>query len=122
MGASVLRAAGIVAGVVALAAGTAAWAEAYVVNEIEVSDPAMFKSYVDQVPPTLAPFGGKFVVRGGNGATIAGPPPSPRTVILSFPDREKALAWRASPAYQAILPLREKSSTSRIYVVDGVAP
>jgi uncharacterized protein (DUF1330 family) len=114
--------AAVALGLAALGAATAAWAEAYVVNEIEVSDAAAFKTYAEKTPATLAPFGGKFVVRGGNGAAIAGAPPSPRIVILSFPDREKALAWRASPAYQAILPIREKSSTSRVYVVDGVAP
>ena len=32
------------------------------------------------------------------------------------------MAWRDSPAYQAILPLRDASSTSRVYVVDGYVP
>jgi uncharacterized protein (DUF1330 family) len=35
-------------------------------------------------------------------------------VVLEFADREAALAWRASPAYQAILPIRDASSTSRV--------
>lgn len=106
---------------VSLAAGPAL-AEAYVINEIEVSDPVAFGGYAAKVPPTLAPFGGKFVVRGGNGAALDGAPPSSRIVILQFPDRAKALAWRASPAYQEILKIRQASSTSRVYVVDGVTP
>ncbi len=91
---------------------------AYVVNEIVVTDPAVFQTYVAHVPATLPPFGGRYLVRSGATAPIEGEPPG-RIVILEFPDREAALAWRASPAYQAILPIRDASSTSRVYVADG---
>ena len=94
---------------------------AYVVNEITVTDPTVFQTYVAQVPPTLAPFGGRYLVRSGASEAIEGEAPG-RLVILEFPDRETAKAWRASPAYQAILPIRDASSTSRVYVVDGYEP
>ena len=94
---------------------------AYVVNEIWVSDPEQFSTYVVQVPPTLSAFGGRYVARSGTTAAIEGEPPG-RIVILEFPDRAAALAWRASPAYQAILPIRDAASTSRVYVVDGYEP
>jgi uncharacterized protein (DUF1330 family) len=29
--------------------------------------------------------------------------------------------WYVSPAYQAIIPLRQKSATTRVYIVDGLA-
>ena len=91
---------------------------AYVVNEIWVREPEQFQTYVVQVPPTLGPFGGRYVVRSGATEAVEGEPPG-RIVILEFPDRDAALAWRASPAYQAILPIRDASSTSRVYVADG---
>ncbi len=91
---------------------------AYVVNEIWVSDPELFQTYVVQVPPILAAHGGRYVVRSGATQAIEGQAPG-RIVILEFPDRAAALDWRASPAYQAILPIRDASSTSRVYVVDG---
>ena len=91
---------------------------AYVVNEIVVTDPDVFQTYVIQVPPTLPPFGGRYLVRSGASEAIEGEPPG-RVVVLEFPDREAAKAWRASPAYQAILPIRNASSTSRVYAVDG---
>ena len=94
---------------------------AYVVNEIVVTDPERFQTYVVQVPATLPPFGGRYVVRSGASEAIEGSPPG-RIVILEFPDRETAKAWRASPAYQAILPIRDTASTSRVYVVDGYVP
>ncbi|MGH6910448.1 MAG: DUF1330 domain-containing protein, partial [Phenylobacterium sp.] len=88
---------------------------AYVVNEIVVNDPATFQTYVVQVPPTLVPFGGRYLVRSGASEAIEGEPPA-RLVILEFPDRAAAKAWSVSPAYQAILPIRDASSTSRVYV------
>jgi len=94
---------------------------AYVVNEIWVEDAAVFRTYVVQVPPTLEPFGGRYLVRSGATESIEGEPPG-RIVILEFPDRAAALAWRASAAYRAILPIRDASSTSRVYVADGYVP
>ena len=91
---------------------------AYVGNEIWVKDAMTFQTYVVQVPATLAPFGGRYLVRSGATETVEGDPPG-RIVILEFPDRAAALAWRASAAYQAILPIRDASSTSRVYVVEG---
>jgi uncharacterized protein (DUF1330 family) len=94
---------------------------AYVVNEIWVNEPERFQTYAVQVPPTLSAFGGRYVVRSGATHTVEGEPPG-RIVILEFPDRATAIAWRASDAYQAILPIRDATSTSRVYVVDGYAP
>lgn len=90
----------------------------YVVNEIWVQDAERFQTYAVQVPPTLAPFGGRYVARSGATESVEGDPPG-RIVILEFPDRVAALAWRASPAYQAILHIRDATSTSRVYVVEG---
>jgi uncharacterized protein (DUF1330 family) len=93
----------------------------YVVNEIVVTDPQLFQTYVAQVPPILAAYGGRYVVRSGATVTIEGEDPG-RVVISEFPDRAAALAWRNSPEYQAILAIRDASSTSRVYVVDGYEP
>ncbi len=41
-------------------------------------------------------------------------------VIVQFPDVEKAKAWRHSPAYAELLVIRDRASTSRVYVIDGV--
>lgn len=117
--------AGLAAAVLALgaAAARAADAPAYVVNEITVTDGTKFQTYASQVPGTLVPFGGEYVIRGGGTPeAVAGGAPPQRLVVLKFPSREKARAWRASAAYQAILPIRESSSTSRVYIVDGYVP
>ncbi|MFC5346184.1 DUF1330 domain-containing protein [Brevundimonas staleyi] len=95
---------------------------AYEVHEVLVSDPEAYAEYARLAAPTVAAHGGRYIVRGGNGVAIAGDAPAARVVILEFPDRETAVAWRASPEYQAALKIREAASTSRVYLVDGFVP
>jgi uncharacterized protein (DUF1330 family) len=92
---------------------------AYVINEIVVTDRERFQAYADQVPAILAAYGGEYVVRGGAPERVDGPEPPHRLVVLRFESREAARAWRGSPEYQAILPIREATSESRVYIVDA---
>lgn len=91
----------------------------YVVNEITVTDLPTFQTYAVQVPAILAKFGGRYIVRSGAVEAIEGEAPKERIVILEFATREAARAWRTSPEYSAILPIRDGSSTSRVYIIDG---
>jgi uncharacterized protein (DUF1330 family) len=103
----------------ALMAQTAAH-PAYVYAEVHVTDPAGFSEYVQKLPATLAPYHAKTLVRGLPD-TREGAPPDGSVVILAFTSLKDANDWYMSPAYQAIIPLRQKSATARVYIVDGVA-
>jgi uncharacterized protein (DUF1330 family) len=83
-----------------------------------VTDPVKYKMYQDQVPATLALFGGQYVSRGAP-EPVLGDAPSPRVVVLEFPSRERALAWFHSPEFQRILAIRNEASTSRVYFLEG---
>lgn len=96
--------------------------KALVVNEIQVTDAEKFKEYTSQVPATLLPYGGVFVVRGGNGVILSGSELAGRLVIVEFPSRAKAMEWHESADYQRIQKIRNASSTSRVYIVDEVSP
>jgi uncharacterized protein (DUF1330 family) len=93
---------------------------AYVVVQERVKDEATFDAYRKEVMPTIAAHGGRFIVRGGTMTVLEGEWPLPRLIILEFPSREAAETWYRSPAYQKILPLRLKSSTGNLVLVDGV--
>jgi uncharacterized protein (DUF1330 family) len=92
---------------------------AYVVVQESVTDQATFDAYRQEVVPTIAAHGGRFVVRGGALTVLEGQWPLQRLVIIEFPSRQAAEAWYRSPAYQKILPLRLKSSTGNLVIVDG---
>ena len=93
--------------------------KAYVIAAETISDPAMFDLYRRQVPATLVPFGGQFVVRGGSPTVLEGEWPQPRLVIIAFPSRASAEGWYESAEYQKIIALRHKSSVGNLIIADG---
>lgn len=92
----------------------------YVVVTEAIKDEATFDSYRKDVPATVAAHGGRIIVRGGTLSVVEGEWPLPRLVIIEFPTRLAAEAWYRSADYQAILPLRLKSSVGNMVMVDGV--
>jgi uncharacterized protein (DUF1330 family) len=62
-------------------------APAYLVVEVDIKDPATL--YATAVPTTLAPFGGRFIVRGGKTDALEGEAPK-RIVMIAFDSIEKA--------------------------------
>lgn len=94
--------------------------KAYVIAIEAVHDEAMFAKYREQVPGTLVPFGGQFIVRGGKLTMLEGQWQHPRTVIIEFPTWESAEAWYKSPDYQKIIGLRHGSSSGNRVILDGV--
>ena len=73
-------------------------------------------------PPTVAQYGGRFLARGGQIENLEGDWSPRRVVIIEFPSLERARAWSDSPEYASAKLLRQKASTSRLIVVEGVAP
>jgi uncharacterized protein (DUF1330 family) len=94
---------------------------AYLIAETEVTDRAAFQKYAEKVPETLAPFSGSFhfVVRGGKTQALEGQPPK-GIVVIAFDSTEKALAWYNSLAYEAIKPIRQGASVSRMFMAEGL--
>jgi uncharacterized protein (DUF1330 family) len=92
---------------------------AYIVADVEVTNPEGYAGYTREVPSTLAPFGGEFVVRGGRTETLEGDWQPKRLVVIRFDSLEQAQAWYRSPAYQAILPIRKQHSRGSILCVEG---
>jgi len=93
---------------------------AYVVVDVEVTDPAGFEEYRQQVPASIARFGGRYIVRGGHTETLEGSWAPKRVVVLEFPDRATAKAWWSSQDYAAAKALRQRCARTQLIVVDGV--
>lgn len=102
-------------------ASTAATASApaYYVSEFELTDAEGIRPYSARVDATFAPFGGRYLVRGGKVDSREGQP-SKRIVMIGFPSLAQAQAWYDSPAYREIMPIRHRSATSRVYIVEGM--
>jgi uncharacterized protein (DUF1330 family) len=92
---------------------------AYLIGEIEVTDPEGYKKYQDGVSAVLAASGGRFLVRGGKTVALDGAPPK-RIAVIAFDSLEKAQAYRNSTVYKELVPIRDKSSKFRLFAVEGV--
>ena len=85
----------------------------------EVTMNAEIVTYLEQIDATLAPFGGRFVVHGGEVEPLEGLWPG-HVVVIEFPDRGCARDWYWSTAYQSIVRLRTNNSCGDVVLVDGV--
>ena len=93
---------------------------AYLVANIEVSDPAAFEEYRKRVPATIAAHGGRYLCRGGVVEVFEGEFDAKRVVILEFPNAAVVRAWYASPEYQELLPLRARAAKTMLMMVEGL--
>ena len=93
---------------------------AYVVVEVEVEDKDRYETYKRMVPPTLTPYGGRFIVRGGEVETLEGEWSPKRVVIVEFPSVEHAQAWWSSGEYAEAKALRQATARTRMIVVAGI--
>lgn len=93
---------------------------AYVIVDIEVTDPAGYEEYKKLAAPTVAAHGGKYIVRGGAVETLEGDWAIHRLVILEFESVARAKQWLNSPEYAPARQLRHKYARSKMIVVEGV--
>jgi len=92
---------------------------AYIIAEVEVTNPAGYESYRPLAGASVAQYGGKFVVRGGRAELVEGSKEPARIVVIEFADTAAAKRWYNSPEYQAALKIRLANSTGRVLLVEG---
>jgi uncharacterized protein (DUF1330 family) len=93
---------------------------AYLVVDIEVTDPGAYEDYKAQVPALIAAHGGRYLVRGGATEVLEGSWQPQRTVILEFPDMASLKAFWQDPQYQPLRAIRERAARSNLVAVEGV--
>jgi uncharacterized protein (DUF1330 family) len=92
---------------------------AYLIADILITDSQMYDEYRRQVAPTVAQFGGRFIVRGGHHEVLEGERQIHRVVVLEFPSMGALKSWYNSPEYAPLLALRKRASTGTLVAVEG---
>ena len=95
---------------------------AYLIADVTVTDPATMEEYRKLLPATLAPYGGRFIVRGGAHQTVEGDWKPNRLVILEFPTLEQAKRWYDSEQYREPKAMRLRAARTNLVMVEGVSP
>jgi len=92
----------------------------YVIADIDIRDQALFEEYRQNVPATIAAYGGRYLARGGTTEVLEGAWSPRRCVILEFPDMERFRAWWRSPEYAPLRALRERATSTNLVVTQGM--
>ena len=93
---------------------------AYVVAEVEVTDPARYEAYKQLAPPAIAKYGGRYLARGGATEALEGDWKPARLVLLEFPSLAQARAFYDSPEYGKARAARKGAATMRLLAVEGL--
>jgi uncharacterized protein (DUF1330 family) len=92
---------------------------AYVVANVEVTDPVAYEEYRAKVPGTIAAYGGRYLARAGAAEVLEGDWSPKRFVILEFPSLARLKEWYKSPEYRPLLEIRKRTARSSVIVVEG---
>jgi uncharacterized protein (DUF1330 family) len=91
---------------------------AYVIVEIDVTDPEGAEEYRRLAAPTVTASGGRYLVRGGRMEVLEGDRQPKRIVVVQFDDMEQA--WWGSEEYTPIKEIRYRTARSRMIMVEGI--
>ena len=93
---------------------------AYIIVEIDITDPERYEQYRQQAGATVLAHGGKYIVRGGKAETLEGDWRPKRIVVLQFENAERAREWWSCEEYREPKKLRQASANTRMILVEGV--
>ena len=92
----------------------------YVVVDNEVHQPEEYAKYLALITPTVADYGGEYVIRAGEILLADSDWQPDRLVVMAFPDARSAKAWVESEEVRPIHAMRRKYATSKLIVIEGV--
>lgn len=93
---------------------------AYIIGRVQVTDWTRYAEYMQATPAVIAQYGGRFIARGGESATLEGPVETRRVVILEFPTLAAAQAFFHSEEYGRAKAMRAGAADAQFFVMDGV--
>ena len=94
--------------------------KAYFLVQSDVTNPTQYAEYAKLTPAVVEKFGGTFLTRGGQSATLEGRPAPARVVVIEFPSYERAQAFYKSDEYQKVKKVREGAATLQVVIVEGL--
>lgn len=85
---------------------------------VKIKDAAKMQQYSAAAVPTVLAAGGVIVGRGKHVESLAGSLDLSAALIVRFPSAAAAHDWYHSPAYQALIPLRDEAMVPSFFVLD----
>jgi uncharacterized protein (DUF1330 family) len=93
---------------------------AYLVVDIDVTNPEVYEEYKLLAPPAIAAYGGRYLARGGKSIALEGEWQPARLVILEFESLERLQEWYDSPEYREARRVREGAASMQMVALEGL--
>ncbi len=92
---------------------------AYIIFDVEVTDPALADGYLKLANESLAPFQSKTLLHGGMVEVLEGDWEPKTVVMLEFESMEQARQWYNSPAYSKAKDILHRAASTNVILVEG---
>ncbi len=89
----------------------------YIIARFKIHDRAGYDRYEENFMEIFEPFGGTMLSIDEDPTVLQGEFDFTRSVLIEFPDADKAMAWMSSPAYQEIAKHRLEASIGNAIMV-----
>lgn len=92
----------------------------YLIADNEITDQSVFDEFASRMVGVVESHGGKYLVRGGPTEVIGGERAPHRVVVIEFESIERVQTYINSPEYQELAAIRDRSSITTTFIVEGV--
>ena len=93
---------------------------AYIIFDVEVTDPTLADDYLKLANESLTPFQSKTIVHAGALEVLDGDWEPERVVVVEFESMEQARQWYMSPAYTKAKDILRRAANCNVILVEGV--
>ena len=93
---------------------------AYIIFDVEVTDPTLADDYLKLANESLTPFQSKTIVHGGKAEVLEGDWEPERVVVVEFESMEQAWQWYMSPACTKAKDILRRAASCNVILVEGV--
>jgi uncharacterized protein (DUF1330 family) len=93
---------------------------AYLIAQVNVTDPETFAQYSSRVPGVIEQYGGRYLVRGGATEAVEGSWTPARLVVVEFPSMEQLKRFYHSDEYAPLIELRNQSARTDMTFAEGI--
>ena len=93
---------------------------AYIIFDVEVTDPTLADDYLKLANESLVPFQSKTIVHAGMLEVLDGDWEPERVVVVEFESMEQARQWYMSPAYTKAKDILRRAASTKVILVEGV--
>ena len=92
---------------------------AYLIADVQVTDPVQYEDYRKWASAAAKEHGGEYIVRGGKTERFEGREPN-RIAVIRFPSMDAARAFYHCDTYGKARAAREHAAVMNMFIVEGM--